>query len=651
MNLSMGRCRTLASWLLCWLACLLCLACTHGSTARAEQLSIAVAVGDAQAATRPSQVNFEAGTPVALPDDWLRTRADGSTTVVWYAVNLDAALAKLRQEAQEGQKGQGAKQPSTDWVAVVPRAANQGEFWLNGERLELGIDAGSARATRNRTLWLELPESALLPTGNTLQVRIQGVALTRSGLSAITLGAPADLWTSYQVKRFFQTTIPSTLTVALVATLIGAASLWLKTRQRAHAMFLMLSISWLLRALVVTNPTAGTPSLADLLALLVSSMLGSLTVVLLMLDFLDLKGRFWRNCVRFTWVSLAAAIAIGLAAAANGQLTPKLIAMLHWPFLGVAQIVLVMHVRKAFLQPSAAQILIAFSLVVGGIAGVNDLAQVNALTAFDSIFWSPTANLLMLLAIIWRTVQRLALVRGRADHEVQQAVGRAASEHGQQLEQLQTEFDRIKTAERNSVIAAERSRLLHDLHDGMGSQLITALRMTRRAEVPREDVARVIEDSLDDMRLIIDSLDVEERDLLPLLGNLRYRLEPRLNAIGLALVWDVEPLPELEYLSPETALAIVRIVQEAVNNAVRHGAATTLTVSVRTLPGTVELVVADDGTGFDVEHHSAKGPAHRGLGAMHARAKKLAGQLSVISSEKGTQVRLALPLASAPAMN
>jgi signal transduction histidine kinase len=110
-------------------------------------------------------------------------------------------------------------------------------------------------------------------------------------------------------------------------------------------------------------------------------------------------------------------------------------------------------------------------------------------------------------------------------------------------------------------------------------------------------------------------------------------------------------LPDLEYLSPETALAIVRIVQEAVNNAVRHAAATTLTVSVRTLPGTIELVIADDGAGFDVAQHSAKGSAHRGLGAMHARAKKLGGQLSVTSSEKGTQVCLALPLSSATAMN
>ena len=177
-----------------------------------------------------------------------------------------------------------------------------------------------------------------------------------------------------------------------------------------------------------------------------------------------------------------------------------------------------------------------------------------------------------------------------------------------------------------------------------GSQLITALRMTRREEVPRDDVARVIEDSLDDMRLIIDSLDLEERDMLPLLGNLRYRLEPRLQSIGIALNWDVEPLPELDYLTPETGLAVVRIVQEAVNNAVRHGAATAITVRARASDEAVELSIADNGHGFDPERSFESGASHRGLSAMRARAQKLGGTLEIGSGPGGTRVELRLPV-------
>jgi len=178
----------------------------------------------------------------------------------------------------------------------------------------------------------------------------------------------------------------------------------------------------------------------------------------------------------------------------------------------------------------------------------------------------------------------------------------------------------------------------------MGSQLITALRMTRRDGVPREEVARVIEDALEDMRLIIDSLDLAERDLLELLGNLRFRLEPRLNAIGVALQWDVEPLPELDYLSPETGLAIVRIVQEAVNNALRHGAARTITVHARPRGPAIELWVIDDGCGFDTGRPYEGGAAHRGLGAMRARTARLGGSIRFSSGPGGTRVELTLPL-------
>jgi signal transduction histidine kinase len=133
---------------------------------------------------------------------------------------------------------------------------------------------------------------------------------------------------------------------------------------------------------------------------------------------------------------------------------------------------------------------------------------------------------------------------------------------------------------------------------------------------------------------------------LPLLANLRYRLEPRLNAIGLALRWEVEPLPELDYLTPETGLAIVRIVQEAVNNAVRHAAAKTITVRARPKgveAGTaVELCVADDGAGFEARPDAHR--AGRGLNAMRSRAAKLGGELAVQSDKKGTRVLLTLPL-------
>ena len=86
--------------------------------------------------------------------------------------------------------------------------------------------------------------------------------------------------------------------------------------------------------------------------------------------------------------------------------------------------------------------------------------------------------------------------------------------------------------------------------------------------------------------------------------------------------------------------ALVRIVREAVANAVRHGGADTVTVRLDSRRG-VFLSVTDDGRGFDVEG-MADAPGY-GLQSMRARVEILGGQLDISSSRDGTKVEVRLP--------
>lgn len=558
-------------------------------------------------AARPQEVDFSSATAVALPDNWRRARRD-ENGVVWYSVPLDASLRVL---------------PARERLAlVVLRVAEEGDFWLNGERLEVGAGFGT---TRNRALWFDLPPSALRATGNELQIRVAGSRGVRNGLSAIRLGPGAELRAGYELRRFLQTSLPFFVMFLIVVALFAAIPLWLKTRRRAHLLFMLLCAVWLPRTVVMAGPATAMPeSNAAWFVVTLLSVAGAALIAILGIEYLEGARPFWARFRRWiVAVAVLSSVAV-MVRAVLAPMTPAVFSMLHWPLFAMMLAVAAAHVRDALIAPRPATVFTGAALVLWGVAGLHDLAQVQDAVDFDSFFWSPSAMFPVFLALIWRTVESLALKRGHADEEVRYAV----------------------TREREAVIASERERLLHDLHDGMGGQLITALRMARRDEVPREQVARVIEDSLEDMRLIIDSLDLDEHDLLPLLANLRYRLEPRLNAIGVALRWDVEPLPDLDYLTPETGLAIVRIVQEAVNNAVRHGSAKTITVRARVAADAVELSIADDGTGFDAARPRPAGAAHRGLNAMHMRAQKLGGGLSIDTGAAGTRVSLTLPLES-----
>jgi signal transduction histidine kinase len=582
---------------------ILLLALLLPAVAAAQTVDLTTARAVESPAARPREVDFSGAAVVALPDNWRRRQRD-EQAVVWYSVPFDTALKALAGRDR--------------LAAVIPRIAEDGQVWLNGERLEAESGIGT---TRNRALWFDLPPAALRAEGNALEVRVEGSPGVRNGLSAIRLGPPDELRAAYEVRRFLQTTLPFVVMFLIGLALFAAIPLWLKTRRATHLLFIALCALWVLRTAALAGPaSAALAGGAAWLAVTVASLGATALLGIVGIDYLEHAGPFWRRFRRALVACTALSVLAAAGWAAAAPLTPVVSSVLHWPLFAFLLAITAAHVRAARSTPRPASVFTAAALVIWALAGVHDFAQVLDWTDFDAFFWSPSAMFLVLLALIWRTVEGLALQRGRADEEVRHAV----------------------TRERQTVIAEERTRLLHDLHDGMGGQLITALRMARREEVPREQVARVIEDSLDDMRLIIDSLDLEERDLLPLLANLRFRLEPRLNAIGLALNWEVEPLPELDYLTPETGLAIVRIVQEAVNNAVRHAGAKTITVRARPNGAAIELCVADDGAGFEVKAGAPR--TGRGLNAMRARAAKLGGQFAVQSDQKGTRVLLTLPL-------
>ena len=87
--------------------------------------------------------------------------------------------------------------------------------------------------------------------------------------------------------------------------------------------------------------------------------------------------------------------------------------------------------------------------------------------------------------------------------------------------------------------------------------------------------------------------------------------------------------------------------QEAVTNAIRHAAARRIMVSVRARNGGLEIIVEDDGKGFDVRG-TLDGPAtgkHLGLLGMQERARMLGGELDIASSPgRGTRVRMRIPM-------
>ena len=129
-----------------------------------------------------------------------------------------------------------------------------------------------------------------------------------------------------------------------------------------------------------------------------------------------------------------------------------------------------------------------------------------------------------------------------------------------------------------------------------------------------------------------------------LLASLRFRLQPRLEAAGLALRWRVEALPPLDWLTPGHAMHVMRIVQEVVTNIVKHAQAREIVFSTRVDAAQACICIEDDGLGFDGAVPNA-GPG-RGLGNIRHRGNALGAVLcwEERGPYTGTRFVLGLPL-------
>lgn len=211
----------------------------------------------------------------------------------------------------------------------------------------------------------------------------------------------------------------------------------------------------------------------------------------------------------------------------------------------------------------------------------------------------------------------------------------------------------VADAARHAVFAAQqadarssdRARILDDMHDGVGSQLLGVVTQLRAGTIQSGDVIPALESCLDDLRLIVTSLDQPELDFEVALADLRCRMHPRCAAAGIELVWRASHDPGV-VVEPAATLHVLRGLQEMLTNALRHSTTARLEVTtavVASTPPSVEVGVRDFGVGFDLAHPPRRG---RGLKSLRARARKLGGELESIPRSPGTELRIrfALPV-------
>jgi PAS domain S-box-containing protein len=198
----------------------------------------------------------------------------------------------------------------------------------------------------------------------------------------------------------------------------------------------------------------------------------------------------------------------------------------------------------------------------------------------------------------------------------------------------------------------ERQRLARDLHDSVTQTLysLTLIAEATRRLAQNGQMDQVIaqtkrlgelsQQSLKEMRLLLFELRLPILEREGLAKALQHRLDAVEKRAGVDASLIVEGVDRLPVLVEE---GLFYMAYEALNNSLKHAAATKMTISLQAVDGIVELQVVDNGKGFDVQSIGETGGM--GLANLKDRAQKLKAQLEITSiPEKGTSIKIVVRL-------
>ncbi|MEZ4670314.1 MAG: GAF domain-containing sensor histidine kinase [Anaerolineae bacterium] len=216
-------------------------------------------------------------------------------------------------------------------------------------------------------------------------------------------------------------------------------------------------------------------------------------------------------------------------------------------------------------------------------------------------------------------------------------------------------IERARFFNRSAELGAteERNRLAREIHDTLAQGLTAIALQLETADALLESqttIDRVRQYVTEALRLTRANLDEARRSVMdlraaPLEGRpldeaLRLLVNEwaarRKVAVKFDLVGSLRPLPV------RIEIGVYRIVQEGLTNIGKHAQARTVTVQLTVLPDQLQLLISDDGRGFDTEQ--AK-PERYGIVGMNERARLLGGSLEVSSAPgEGTQLEIFIPV-------
>lgn len=536
-----------------------------------------------------------------LPHNW-DVQRPGYRGDAWYRLHLP--------QLEEG------AQPQALWMSASMNA----EVWVNGGLLGSGGRMQEPVARHwNDALFFSIPANLLDRPVNALLIRVYGYANNSSGLSTLISGSFDALHGMNQSIELRSNLLTfGALTVTMLVGLLTLAMLpWGRQLMLIYfSLGCLTSALYLLDQVVVNIPVSREiwESAAHL-----STIWSQMFFLLFLAEFLSIGNR------RLTGILLTYG-GLALLALPNIASENLIVAATLWEGVSlVFMLIAVLYLwRRWYVEGLHLGLIAGLALASVMMAFMHDWLPFvlgQGVSPPFLFYMGPVGFILVMASVL---IIRLANAY-RYEKEMSLELGDLVWRNRNELEEVRRQADAL--IEHRAALG-ERDRIVRELHDGVGGLLANTLAVVKPSDA---HIRSQLSEALNELRMMIGTLD-EDADISSLLGLHRSKLQSVIEATGADLHWEFYGVPASIPDHAGTGMTLVRIVQECVYNALRHGHATEIIVHI----DQSHCWVSDNGCGFDVEQVQLG----RGLKNLRWRAEQLNAHFEISSNASGTKINL-----------
>ncbi|VTU14099.1 Sensor histidine kinase LiaS [Variovorax sp. SRS16] len=531
------------------------------------------------------------------------------------------------------------RQPDVPWGIYLARVGTSFSVELNGELVEangsLAYSDGGDYAKIPR--FIAVPARLLRPGDNLLRIRIRADTGRRAGLSAPVLGpastVSADLFASAYAWRFSGSVLLAAFSLVVSVT---AFALWLTQLdtsaadgRRREGVYLWAALAEFCWALRVADGAIANPPLPWVAWGVLMTACYSGWVVSAVLFCHHVAG--WHRHASVRWMRWAMAVmfvgAVSSTWLSLARAEPQwLTGWLGFEIAGIA-VYIGGFVLATVLRPNIARVLLSSVAVLTVLIGLRDWVVIRVSDSYGDTTWVRYTSVFFGIALLTIVVTRFRT----ASQQARELLATLTAKVADRERELAATYGRLERAAREQATALERQRILRDMHDGVGSHISAAIRQLQSGDAKPEELLRTLRDSLDQLKLSIDSIQLPPGDVGALLAALRYRLGSRFAASNIELQWAVDELSPVERLDAQAMRQLQFLLFEAISNVLQHAQATVLRIEAAMAGPALRLCVIDNGRGYDASSMPR---------AICERAAAIGAWLAVESRPGRTVVRL-----------